>query len=91
MPIPWLICTLTQSTALPQFLKPTRQPPADALGMVVGFVVAWSGGHFGSCVWRFLLVIGSARPILMWSIHGLVLYEETPTGMEYSWPLITRM
>jgi hypothetical protein len=34
-----------QPTAFPEFLQTTRQPSADALGVVVGFVVVRHGGH----------------------------------------------
>ena len=37
-----------QTDRLPEFLKPTRQPVADALGVVVGVVVVLRGGHGGS-------------------------------------------
>jgi hypothetical protein len=37
-----------QPTAFPDFLKPTRQPLADALGVVVGVVIARHGWHPGS-------------------------------------------
>jgi hypothetical protein len=43
-----IVAVFAQPTALPQFLKPTRQPLADALGVVVGGVVVRRGGHGGS-------------------------------------------
>lgn len=35
----------TYSSALPEFLKPTRQPLSDVLGVVVGVVVVRGGGQ----------------------------------------------
>ena len=40
---------LAQSAAFEEFLKPTRQPLADALGAVVGVVVVRRVGPGNSC------------------------------------------
>lgn len=40
-----------QPAAFPEFLKPSRQPLADALGVVVGFVVVRRRGH--ECSFNF--------------------------------------
>lgn len=39
---------IAQTQRFPKLLKPTRQPLAETLGLVVGVVVVRRGGHGGS-------------------------------------------